>query len=204
MDLIAPFTEAGFDLVHPFDAHTVARELDLPWLADSERPAGWLVGNTREFWPRFLAARRADAELSTCAHPIDRYLERTCTSLPGARCYFAHHRYDDGYVPIQRIAVAAGLGTLSRTNLVIHPTYGPWFALRAIVLTAGTPISRVLPPAPCDCAERCAAAFDRALEAQSSWRAWLAVRDACCVGRGYRYDDDQLEYHGTKSLDLLR
>ena len=204
MDLIALLAEAGFDIVHPFDAHAVARELAIEALADPERPCGWLVGNTRALWPHFLAARRADPELVASRDPLDRYVEKTCARLAGARCLFVHRGADGAFLPFSRIAAAAGLGTLAPTRLVIHPTYGPWIGLRAIVLAAGTPVTRMLPPALCDCGERCPAAFERAREAQGTWRDWLAARDACCVGRAHRYGDDQLAYHYTKNPDHLR
>jgi methylmalonic aciduria homocystinuria type C protein len=204
VELIALLGEAGFDLIHPFDAHACARELDLPMLADAERPVGWLVGNTRAMWPRFLAARRADAALSASPDPINDYTEQTCAKLDDARCLFAHRKYGETWVPFQRLAVAAGLGTLSSSNLVIHSTFGPWFALRAVVLTKGTPTRRVLPTVSCECGTRCRTAFDRAQNVQSNWRDWLAVRDACTVGKQHRYSDEQIEYHYTKSLELLR
>lgn len=203
MDRFALLAEAGFDLVHPFDAHAIARLPGLDALYDPERPCGWLVANTRAWWPRFLAARRSDPALAASRHPIEDYVEQACAKLEAVRCLFPHRQYDGVFLPFQRLAVAAGFGTLSCSQLVIHPIYGPWFALRAVVLTAGTPIAFALPPAACDCADRCGAAFDRAREAQASWREWLAVRDACCVGREHRYSEDQIEYHYTKSLDVL-
>lgn len=204
VEMIAQLDGAGLDIVHPFDAHACARELGLPMLVDPDRPCGWLVGNTRAMWPRFLETWREDSELAWGRDPIDSYVERICARLVDTRCLFAHRRYGDTWLPFQRLAVAAGIGTLSPSNLVIHPTYGPWFALRAVVLTRGTPTTRMLPPAPCDCAERCTKAFTRARELHSSWRDWLAVRDACSVGKEYRYSDEQIEYHYTKSLDVLR
>jgi methylmalonic aciduria homocystinuria type C protein len=201
--MIELFSTAGFDLVHPFDARAVASELGLPMLVDDERPCGWLVGNTRALWPKLVAARAADAELAASEDPIECYLEQTCARVPDVRCVFAHRRYDGAFVPFQRLAVAAGFGTLAASQLVIHPVYGPWFALRAVVLARGTPITRVLPVAACDCADRCGAAFARARAADATWRHWLAVRDACCVGIEYRYEDDQIAYHYTKSRRLL-
>jgi cyanocobalamin reductase (cyanide-eliminating) / alkylcobalamin dealkylase len=206
---IALLDDAGFDLVHPFDAHAVAREVGVAALVDRERPAGYLVANTRALWPRFLAARRADRELATCEHPIDRYVEQTCERLGDARVLFAHRAYGGAFLPFQRIAVAAGFGTLWPSQLVIHPTYGPWFALRAVVLARGEPLTRVLPRAGCAHEDRCAAscttAFESARDASGpqAWRAWLAVRDACCVGREHRYAEDQLAYHYTKDRELL-
>ena len=204
MDLIEHFAKAGFDVLHPFDAHAVARDVGIPLLVDDERRCGWLVANTRALWPRLLAARAADAALAASDDPIERYLEQTCAALPDARVVFAHQRYDGTFVPFQRIAVAAGLGSLAFNQLVIHPTYGPWIALRAVVLTRGEPITLALPPPACDCGDRCRAAFDRARQPESTWRDWLAVRDACCVGRVHRYSDNQIAYHYTKSQRLLR
>jgi cyanocobalamin reductase (cyanide-eliminating) / alkylcobalamin dealkylase len=202
--MIAQLRDAGFDLVHPFDAHAIARLPGLDAMLDAERPCGWLVGNTRALWARLLAVRRADPALAASRHPVEDYVEQTCAKLPDARCLFPHRQYEGAFLPFQRLAVAAGFGTPSPSQLVIHPVYGPWFALRAVVLTAGTPTTHALPPAACECADRCRGAFERARQAQTSWRAWLAVRDACCVGREHRYSDDQIEYHYTKSLDLLR
>ena len=152
-------------------------------------------------WPRFLAARRADARLAASSDPIEHYVERACAGF--TQCWFAHREYDGAFLPFQRIAAAAGFGWLAETNLLIHPTYGPWFALRAIVLTTDPPVVRALPAPACDCGTRCASAFARAREVHSTWREWLAARDACCVGREHRYDDDQIEYHYTKRLALL-
>jgi methylmalonic aciduria homocystinuria type C protein len=205
---IARLADAGFDLVHPFDAHTLAREVGVPVLVDRERPLGYLVGNTRALWPKFLAARRADRELAQDPHPIDRYTERAFADLD--RVLYAHRAYDGAFLPFQRIAAAAGFGTLWPSQLVIHPTYGPWFGLRAVVLVAGEPTTRVLPRAACTHDDRCVAtgveAFARASQASGpdAWRAWLAVRDTCCVGREHRYGEDQLAYHYTKDVGFLK
>lgn len=202
--------EAGFDLVHPFDPASVAGEPGLEPVAGAPGRRGWLVGNTRALWPRFLAARRADPELAAADDPLDRYTERAierAISGTGARAWFGHRRYAGAFLPMQRLAVATGLGTLAPTQLVIHPVYGPWFALRAAIVGDGEPVARAARPAPaCTCAAPCREAFARASVARGpeSWRAWLAVRDACPVGREHRYDDDQLEYHYTKRASCLR
>ena len=60
--------------------------------------------------------------------------------------------------------------------------------------------------APCDCARGCAARRSRAAldggrargttaELRERWRLWLAVRDACPVGRAHRYSDAQIRFH---------
>jgi methylmalonic aciduria homocystinuria type C protein len=37
----------------------------------------------------------------------------------------------------------------------------------------------------------------------SEWSNWVAVRDACPVGRAERYDDAQVRYHYTKDRRIL-
>jgi methylmalonic aciduria homocystinuria type C protein len=196
--------DAGFDLVHEVDTAAIARELALPWLADPARRRGVVVGNTRALWPKFLAARRTDPELAAAPDPLDRYTERTLARVfAGDRVWLAHARYDGAWIPIQRIAAAAGLGHVAPTGLVIHPTFGPWIALRAVVTLPGEPPPRRAPARPpCRCGEACQRAFARAAETCAA-DDWIAVRDACPVGRAHRYGDDQLRYHYTKDRALL-
>lgn len=186
--------DAGFDLVH---------ELDLacaPVTTSLRR--GLLIANTRALWPRFLAAWRVDPMLRASPDPLDLYTEQTIAqAFPGAPAWFAHRAYDGAFLPFQRIAVAAGLGALAPTQLVIHPIYGPWFGLRALVALPGEPV--VTPPLPTyRCTGACEALLTEAMRG-GDWRAWLAVRDACTVGRAHRYDEDQLAYHYTKDRELL-
>jgi methylmalonic aciduria homocystinuria type C protein len=189
--------DLGFDIAHAFDPARVAELVPL------QKSRGILVGNTRALWPPFVAAVHADRELAASPDPLDHYVERSiAAAFPGAPAWFSHRRYDGAFLPFQKLAVATGLGVLAPTQLVIHPIYGPWFALRAIVLVDGDPPP---PPAPASvtcCNGDCAARLDAALVSRD-WRAWLAVRDACNVGRAYRYSDEQITYHYTKNRSLL-
>jgi hypothetical protein len=192
----AALADAGFDIAHRFAIDAVASDPGLELLAGA--PVGILIGNTRALWPKFLAALPGLDR----THPLDDYTERTIAALlpDGARCYFAHRRYAGAFVPFQRLAVAAGLGSRSPTHLVIHPTYGPWFALRAVVACSGPPPATAPIPPVCQCDASCQAAMTRALASSGteSWRDWLGVRDSCTVGKSWRYDDDQIRYHYLK------
>lgn len=158
---------AGFDIVHPFDARAVG-------LFASGPPRGLLVGNTRALW-------------SHVTSDIDRYTEQTIeAAFPGAPIYYAHRQYDGAFLPMQRVAVLSGLGALAPSQLVIHPVYGPWFALRAIVLVPGDPPPMQPIEKPCRCDGTCEAAFARS--------DFLAARDACTL-RTWRYSQDQIDYH---------
>ena len=62
---------------------------------------------------------------------------------------------------------------------------------------------------PCGaCTHACTPAFRRALTADpwltsEPWWLWLAVRDACPLGREHRYGEDQIVYHYVKDRSLL-
>ncbi|MEJ7599353.1 MAG: hypothetical protein WKG01_15710 [Kofleriaceae bacterium] len=191
-DPIARVAHAGFDLVHTFDAHVASREPGLERLADGGA-LGILIGNTRALWPVFREALR-DPALAAEPHPLDRYTERAIdAAFAGARIAYAHRRYGDTFLPFQRLAVVTGLGALSPSQLVIHPVYGPWFALRAIVVVEGTPPRRLPIAQPCRCEAACTDAFARAL-ATADPRDWVAVREACTVS-AQRYSAEQIDYH---------
>ena len=192
----ARLAASGFDLVHAFDAAVAARE---PGLAMLGSGLGLLVGNTRELWPHFLHAVHSDAALAADPDPLDRYTERAISPL-GGRAYFAHRQYADGYLPFQRLAVAAGLAALAPVHLAIHPIYGPWFALRAVIILEGVPPKTEPIPLPCCCDASCRS---RLAVTSDDWRTWLAVRDSCSVGQHWRYSDEQITYHYTKDRTIL-
>jgi methylmalonic aciduria homocystinuria type C protein len=109
---------------------------------------------------------------------------------------------------VQRLAERAGFAPLSSGRLSAHPVYGPWFALRAVVVfdVDGPDGPAPFANAPCaGCDAPCRVAFEHALavsDARSDpallherWRPWLAVRDACPVGRDWRYSEEQILYH---------
>lgn len=189
-------------------------------LPDLGRPSSLavVVGNTRALWPHLAAALRADAGLAAGADPVDRYCERVLgaavADLPAQVIVrFAHD--PPPRVAIQRLAHVAGLAYLTPGHLSVHPVHGPWIALRAVVVidVDGPPAPAPL-PAPCDCARHCAphlaAALARAgtdtpgrAHVQGDWRAWLAVRDACPVGRDHRYSEQQIRYHYTNDRAAL-
>lgn len=208
---IARLADAGFDLVHAFDPAALAREPGWERLAGAPR-MGLLVGNTRALWPRFVAAMR-DPALAAERDPLDRYTERTIeAAFAGAPILYGHREYEaavsgapnvyavrehgDAFLPFTRLAVVTGLGALAASHLVIHPIYGPWFALRALVLVDGEPPVRAPIASPCTCGTACKTALATALGSES-WEHWLAVRDACSL-RAWRYSDEQIRYHYTK------
>lgn len=169
-----------------------------------------LVGNTRALWPRFTACWRADPALRACAHPLDTWVEaRVRAALDGlawgSEVRFAHEA-PPRRPAIQRLAQVLGLGHLGPPHLVVHPVHGPWIALRAAIVLDRDWEGPPPPPAPdpcTPCAKPCLAPLARAQEPGAGWEHWLAVRDACPVGRAHRYPEPQVRYHYTKDRRWL-
>jgi cyanocobalamin reductase (cyanide-eliminating) / alkylcobalamin dealkylase len=215
---------SGFDLAMP---------LQIGWYNDcvegslrvddfgSSANLAVVVGNTRALWSVWRAALQRDPALSASENPLDEYTTRAlgkAVSSLGVRASvrFAH---DTGprRVAIQRAAHVAGLAYLTPTHLSVHPIYGPWIALRAVVSLA-LPGPRGPAPVltqPCGgCARGCLPAFERALAAtgtdassesslRANWTLWLAQRDACPIGREHRYSEAQIRYHYLREAEAL-
>ena len=200
MDALATLAAAGFDIAHTFDTAVLARQPGLEVLAGDAR-LGILIGNTRALWPAFTTALQ-DPALAAERDPLERYTERVIgATFAGARLYYGHRRHGSGFLPLQRLAAATGLGALAPSHLVIHPIYGPWFALRAVALIDGDPPLRAPIPQPCCCDASCSTAFALAQQSKD-WRDWLAVRDRCSL-RTWRYSDEQIQFHYPGMFDVL-
>ena len=176
-----------------------------------------LVGNSRALWPAFCAAHDADPEVGDAEDPVDTYVAREVDRAitPHAvahRTFYAHETKPGRLVAVQRMAHVAGVAHLDeRCHLSIHPTLGPWFALRAVVVLddvegpgdeqkpkstpnplAADPIARARVDAAFD---EALAGYERADAADGQWRRWVAVRDAVSPQHPARYHDDQMVYH---------
>jgi methylmalonic aciduria homocystinuria type C protein len=190
---------AGLDVVLPFDPAAYTGGIALPPGA-----VAVLVGNSRALWPQFVAALDRDSDLAASGHPLDRYVEQAVAAAldPDDAVRFAHHA-DPDFLPMIDVARAAGL-KIGACGLAIHPVFGPWIALRAVVGTAVAPPTATHPVAGCDCATGCGPPSDVA-RAAAGWRPdfWLAARDGCPVGCEHRYGDAQLRYHYHRDRSAL-
>lgn len=162
-------------------------------------PLALLVGNTRALWPHFVAARAAPGWVDS-PDPLDRYVDAALASalrdLPVRHHLHLAHVAAPDFVPLTAVARAAGL-KVGACHLAIDPEAGPWIALRALVVVdaeAGPWVA--MAPAACSCATGCGPTFERA-RAEAGWEParWIAVRDACPLGRDHRYGPDQLAFH---------
>ena len=214
MPVRAALAAVGLDVTLPFDLAAALAEASvdaatLPTFGRA-RPLALLIGNSRALWPHVRTALAGDRQ----PHPLDRYVEQhveAARALAGIKseAIFGHAADEHGFVPLQRIAAAAGLGRLAPSHLLIHHTLGPWIALRAIIVfdAVAEPALCERAPVPerCECLRQCEIALVHAQQARGSdaWRAWLAVRDACPLGRDARYSDEQIAFHYTGAEALV-
>ena len=217
-------SKAGLDIVHffPLDVFNQTAAVQ-ERLADFGRHAlAAIIGNSKFLWPRFRSALALLPSRLANANPLDRYVEesihRACESLPIRTAVSFSHVTLPQVLPIQRIAQAAGLASVSPSHFSIHPTYGPWIGLRAVVVfDVEAPSAEPLRVgSPCEnCSQPCMPplreALDRAerdsvtlpVAVKRDWRSWARVRQVCPVGREQQYSDEQLEYHYTNDKSLL-
>jgi cyanocobalamin reductase (cyanide-eliminating) / alkylcobalamin dealkylase len=209
-------TQAGFALHSVFGVTAELRAMFPFPMLGVECPLGLLVANDRQLWPHIEARVHAGA----IAHPLDSYVEATLqrilagealVGVPhacflGWRMDYPGHDQKPTAIPLQRLAQAIGFAALGPAHLSVHPEVGPWLALRAVIVL-GVEVKGHVPLStprrePCaSCAAPCVAPFETARAqdraALDGWRSWLAVRDACPVGRVARYDEAQIRYHYT-------
>jgi hypothetical protein len=168
-----------------------------------------------------FAAFRGSPEARLAADPLDAY---TCRVAEGAaaalreegasaRALFAHRPIGGVFADFVALGRACGLGAPSRLGLLLHPTFGPWLSLRALVLCdlplAPTSALRDFDPCP-GCAAPCASAchgralggarFDttacrttRLREPACALR--CDARRACVIGPEHAYDADAEAHH---------
>lgn len=216
----ASCAEAGLDLSCAFNVRKYnVQALENEQLFDFGRgdALGILLGNTRQLWPIFKRAMRADAALRANPNPLDTYVTARVRELAAAalarpcQIVFAHATAPKPF-PIQRLAEAVDFAATAPSHLSIHPQHGPWIALRAVVVVdvEGPPPALGGLVTPCrGCSAPCVTALRHALAVTprplsedaiaAHHREWIAIRDACPVGRSWRYEDEQLIYHYTKA-----
>lgn len=173
-----------------------------------------VVGNAgRALWERLEAA----PERALPDDPLDRYTRRVLGEAaqlwdPPAAVGFYAERRAGVYLPLVALARRAGLGSPGRVGVLIHPEFGPWIALRAVLLVPESLPETGAPPfdpctgCPAPCASACVgAAIDAdGLDARKCYDTRLtkppcagacAARSACVVGPEHAYSPAQLAHH---------
>lgn len=215
--LCTRLTSAGFNLLGTLSPERFDPLVPEAWRARAQSPAcqGILVvGNGgRALWATF----EHSPEATLSANPLDRYTARTigeaATSIdPPAGIGLYWEQRDDQYLPMMKLAEQAGMGSPGRLGILLHPEFGPWLAVRAILYLPFRVESReALHFDPCEgCAAPCAmacvgqvvheAGLDpagcfRTRVLKGACRVGCAARSACVVGPEHAYSAAQLAHH---------
>lgn len=218
----------GFPLVAAFSTQALPEavtcaldQTELPW---RERPCLVLVGNAgATLWSHIDPGWLAKED------PIDQYSQATVTAWldtfwPGREPLWLYPA--PFVVPLLPLAQQAGWMAPSPLGSGVHPTYGPWLAMRAaFLLSEPLPLTPTAPLAasPCDtCDEQpCLTACPvQALSKEeppnlkvclshrwsesSSCADRCLARLACPVGASHRYPQAQIRYHGQHARRMSR
>ncbi len=214
----------GFDILQPFSINTYNKNIEedhkIPQI-NNENNLAILVGNTKNFWPYFIQALKDNPSRINSENPFDDFIVETIEPIkklvPDEIKIRYPHRPEPKHIAFQKLASLINLAYLSPSHLCIHPKFGPWFSLRAvIVLPIIDPNLKTVPTvSACEfCLTRCTPIFNLAVsksndvipnskEIKSHWKDWLAVRDSCPTGSEYRFSEEQIKYHYTKDKSIL-
>ncbi|MFN8369782.1 MAG: hypothetical protein U0T83_04050 [Bacteriovoracaceae bacterium] len=217
-------TTKGFDILELFSINTYNQNIEedhkIPQI-NSENNLAFLVGNTKNFWPYFIKALKDNPNRLKSENPFDDFVVENIESLktltPDEIKIRYTHRPEPKHIAFQKLASLIGLAYLAPSHLCIHPKFGPWFSLRAVItLPITANLSKNSAVAPCQfCIDRCNPVFNLALSKnseatlnsqaiKSNWQDWLAVRDSCPTGKEYRFSEEQIKYHYTKDKEILK
>lgn len=222
-DLVAGTTVAAYQAA--LGNHEAFGLPDFPaWRAEPGKSrAVFLIGSSRAVWPHFKAALAADPSRRGDPHPFDRWtsevISRAVVMVVGPHYAFdVRFAFEGGVRAFSalHLAEATGLAYRGPAGLAVTPLFGPWLALRAAVVVDVPGHAAAAPDPVCErcvdkpCTVALAAAMgdrDRAeiahVAVRERWRDWLAVRDACPVGRELRYGDEQIRWHYAHDRDVL-
>jgi len=160
-------------------------------------------------WRLFRARMDTNHALWDEPHPYDAFVATLLDRADDALCRagIRFRRFEAAFHATPRIdfialARLAGLGSPGPFRLLIHETYGAWWALRGAWLVDADVDS---PPAqrfPCEgCPAPCVGGWEHA---GGVVLATAEVRGRCVVGQVSRYDDDQIGYHYDREATRAR
>ncbi len=106
-----------------------------------------------------VAVSLADASLLHTCWQVAQMIERAghAAAIPRNQRYGGERR-PTHRISFKKAGARAGIGVHGRSQLLIHPEWGPWMWLRAVVTDAALPTGKPIAFSPCEGCERCVAA----------------------------------------------
>ncbi|OQS04116.1 hypothetical protein THRCLA_03615 [Thraustotheca clavata] len=211
----------GLDLIVPLQVgwynDTVPETYKIP-LADNRLIV--LIGNNKNLWQPFVDAM--DLE-SISDHPLNDYSMRVVTEavehletdveIKTDKVYWVHETEPGKMVAAGRMVLASGMARLSdELHLSVHPTFGPWFAQRAVLTfnSINGPDAPLYNAPPLEVnpkiLQAVKAELDHALTLSkrptpSNWTLWLRPRITFAPTHPYMYSEAQVMFHYSKSIE---
>jgi hypothetical protein len=160
-------------------------------------------------WRSFREVAKGDPTIWDQSHPLDQFvatvLSRADVALGAAGVRF--RRFEAAFQATPRVDFVAiarlvGLGSPGPFGMLIHPEYGPWWALRgAWLVDADVEPPPVHRPPCAGCHAPCVGGWPNA---GGIAMATVQARSLCVVGQASRYDDDQIAYHYDRAATVVR
>ena len=159
LNLRGALSAARYDAIVPAVWRTAA-------LLPAARTALVVGSGGRALWD----ALRTAPEFEAVSDPVDTYTARVLDALARdliraghrSRALYPLERRGGKWADFVALGREAGLGVFSRLGLLLHPIYGPWLSIRAVLLTGlecplGAPIRDFDPCEGCaaPCVEAC-------------------------------------------------
>lgn len=194
----------------------------------------WLLANTGDaVQQRWLAGASVAHKLQQNAHspphsagPLDDFCRAELSTLLGARAqhWLFPHPYSEPLAPLVKLLQAAGWWHPGPFMNSLHPRYGSWWALRAVIALDATPVSAqpAFSAQPCaSCSAPCVNACPPQAVALADVWDWqrcgqyrvtqdsactsdCLARLACPLGADWRYSSAVRDYHYRASLPSLQ
>jgi epoxyqueuosine reductase QueG len=206
----AGFNTAGVLSASEYDALVPALWRSAALLANAQSVVVLGCGG-RAFSEAFMHSSKARA--TTERDPIDRFTARVVHAAiaemaqrgASAHALFYWDQRQGEFADFVALGCACGLGSESRLGILLHPVFGPWISLRAVILTQNSlPPTPPLPrPGPCvgcfaPCATACPAqapaherfdidACENTTLARAACRQHCDARRACVIGSTHAY-----------------
>lgn len=227
----AVLNEAGLNCHAVWDIAALPPEIQASLQAHCPQAANYrqliLIGHggTR-FW-QALQASGAELQRNETEHPVDAFTISKVQEFLNAECAGAAYQIvypGDAMIGLQALGKLAGWHHPSPFMVGINPSFGSWFAYRALVLAntdfPATPaLHSESPCAGCSakpCISACPAhALDEGKfdlnkcityrsQADSACKNTCVARVSCPVASEHRYSREQIQYHYGRSMQAIR
>lgn len=231
--LQAALAEQGLDIFQPFAVQSYNETLKnkpVPQLPEfgHTSTAAICVGNSKALWPAFVLFLSQHSEYLTNQHPLDAYVQHSVGKAlqaalgqpSGTEVLASSVRYSSGtgesFVDMLAAARVSGMAFQDTDiHLCLSPRYGPWLALRAVIVLDLEAVSSLHAepitshPFP-EQREACKALMISIMAdggwAESNWGKFVQLRRMAApesVLEEYGYPQAQIDYHYTKSREVL-